>query len=147
MVDYHRPNRTITLGNDVGIGRNCALHCDLTIGNKVLIAGAVAFVGSDDHVYDTVGTPIWDSGRGDRRKTIVEDDVWIGWGAVILSGARIGRGSIIAAGSVVVGDVPPYSIMVPHKARLLRTRFSPEQAAKHDAALRVSGVLSRPDEC
>jgi len=135
-------NRKIVIGDDVGIGKNCALHCDLRVGNKVLIAGAVAFVGSDDHVYDRVGVPIWDSGRGDQRRTIVEDDVWIGWGAIILSGATIGRGSIIAAGSVVVGDVPPYSIMIPQKARLLRRRFTPEQAAEHDDALREAGVLS-----
>jgi virginiamycin A acetyltransferase len=67
--------------------------------------------------------------------TVIEDDVWIGWGAIILSGARIGRGSIIAAGAVIVGDVPPYSIMVPPKARVLRSRFSPDDAARHDQAL------------
>lgn len=137
------PHRHIVLGNDVGIGRNCTFQCDVEIGNKVLIAGAVAFVGSDDHVYDTVGTPMWNSGRGDARKTVVEDDVWIGWGAIILSGARIGRGSIIAAGAVIVGDVPSYSIMIPQKARLLRSRFTPEDAARHDEALAAQGLMGR----
>jgi len=137
------PNKHVILGNDVGIGRNCSIACDLEIGNKVLIAGAVAFVGSDDHIYDTVGTPIWDSGRGDARKTVVEDDVWIGWGAIILSGARICRGSIIGAGSVIADEVVPYSIMVPQKARVLRARFTPEQAELHDASLERQGALSR----
>jgi len=135
------PHKHVVLGNDVGIGRQCTIQCDLEIGSKVLIAGHVAFVGSDDHSFNTVGVPIWDSGRGDARKTIVEDDVWIGWGAVILSGARIGRGSIIAAGSIIVGEVPPYSIMLPQKARVLRTRFTPDQALAHDAALRAQGLL------
>ena len=136
------PHKHVIIGNDVGIGSNCTISCDLEIGNKVLIAGAVAFVGSDDHVYDTVGTPIWDSGRGDARKTIVEDDVWIGWGTIVLSGARIRRGSIIGAGSVIVGEVPAYSIMVPPKARMVRTRFTPEQAKLHDASLERHGALS-----
>jgi acetyltransferase-like isoleucine patch superfamily enzyme len=134
-------HRHVIIGNDVGLGKNCTIQCDLEIGNKVLIAGAVAFVGSDDHVYNRIGTPMWDSGRGDARTTIVEDDVWIGWGSIILSGARIGRGSIIAAGSVVVGEVAPYSIMIPQKAKLLRSRFSPEESAAHDETLSAQGLF------
>lgn len=129
------PHRHIVIGDDVGIGPGCIFQCDVEIGNKVLIAGSVAFVGSDDHRFDTAGTTIWDSGRGDTRKVVVEDDVWIGHGAILLSGATIGRGSIVAAGAVIVGDVEPYSIMVPQKAQLLRKRFSPEHAALHDRAL------------
>lgn len=129
------PRRHIKMGNDVGIGPHCTIQCDLEIGNKVLIASYVAFVGSDDHTFDKVGQAIWDGGRGGGRMTVVEDDVWIGWGAIILSGARIGRGSVIAAGSVVVGDVAPYSVMVPPKARLLRMRFTAEEAALHDQAM------------
>jgi acetyltransferase-like isoleucine patch superfamily enzyme len=61
--------------------------------------------------------------------------VWIGFGAIILSGSRIGRGSVIGAGCVVVGDVEPYSIMVSPKARLLRHRFEGQEALDHDASL------------
>ncbi len=126
------PHRHIVLGDDVGIGPFCTFQCDIEIGNKVLIAGNVAFVGSDDHRHDVIGKTMWDSGRGDARKVVVEDDVWIGHGAIILSGARIGRGSIIAAGAVIVGEVEPYSIMVPQKARPLRRRFSPDQVIEHE---------------
>ena len=137
------PHRHVVIGDDVGIGPHCTLQCDLEIGSKVLIAGFVAFVGSDDHRYDQVGKAIWDSGRADTRKVVVEDDVWIGHGAIVLSGARIGRGSIVAAGSVVVGDVEPYSIIVPQKARVLRKRFTPEQEVEHERALSL--VTSRRD--
>ncbi len=130
------PHRHVVLGDEVGIGPHCTFQCDIEIGSKVLIAGNVALVGSDDHRYDVIGRAMWDSGRGDARKVVVEDDVWIGYGAIILSGARIGRGSIIAAGAVVVGDVEPYSIMVPEKARLIGRRFTPEQTADHEIALR-----------
>jgi acetyltransferase-like isoleucine patch superfamily enzyme len=135
------PHKHVIIGDDVGIGTYCVIQCDVEIGSKVLIAGNVAFVGSDDHVISNVGVSMWDAGRGDTRKTVVEDDVWIGWGAIILGGARIGRGSVIAAGAVVVGDVPPYSIMVPTKARLLRRRFTEPDATTHDRALAVNGLF------
>ena len=128
------PHKHIVIGDEVGIGTDCFFQCDVEIGNKVLIAAKVSIVGSDDHRYDMVGTAMWDAERGDTRKVVIEDDVWVGHGAIILAGARIGRGSIIGAGSVVVGQVDPYSIMVPQKARLLKKRFSPSEIAEHEAA-------------
>lgn len=139
------PHKHVVLGNDVGMGSQCLIQCDIEIGSKVLIASNVAFVGSDDHLISKVGVPIWDSGRGDSRVTVVEDDVWIGTGAIIIGGAHIGRGSVIGAGSVVVGDVPPYSILIPTKAHVLRSRFSPEEAAEHDRALASLGLFRTCD--
>ena len=132
------PHRHITIGDNVGIGSRCIFQCDVEIGNKVLIAGDVALIGSDDHRYNVVGQQMWDGGRADARKVIIEDDVWIGHGSIILSGSRICRGSIVAAGSVVVGNVEPYSIMIPQKARLLKQRFTPEQVERHEQLLRES---------
>ena len=54
---------------------------------------------------------------------IVEDDVWIGFGATILSGVHIGKGAVIAAGAMVVKDVPPYGIVGGVPAKLMRYRF------------------------
>lgn len=130
------PNRHIVIGDDVGIGGNCIIQCDLDIGNKVLIAANVAFIGSDDHRFDEIGTPMWDAGRGGSRRTVVEDDVWIGYGAIVLSGSRIGKGAIVAAGAVIAGDVEPYSVMVGYKARCLRKRFSAEEIVRHEDLLR-----------
>ena len=142
------PHRHIVLGNDVGIGPGCVLQCDVEIGDKVLIAANVALVGSDDHRFDVVGAAIWDTGRGDSRKIVIEDDVWIGHGAIVLAGSKIGRGAIVGAGSVVAGQVEPYSIVVPQKARLLRSRFTPAQIEEHERTLRAanapaSGPLGR----
>lgn len=53
---------------------------------------------------------------------IVEDDVWIGYGAIILSGVKIGKGSVIGAGSVVAKNVEPYSIYVGNK--VIKKRFN-----------------------
>ena len=59
-------------------------------------------------------------GKGD---IIVEDDVWIGYGAVIMSGVTIKQGAVIAAGSVVVKDVPAYSIVGGAPAKIIKYRF------------------------
>lgn len=61
-----------------------------------------------------------------EHMTIIENDVWIGDGAVILKGVRIGTGSVIGANSVVTKDVPPYSIVGGVPAKLLRMRYEQE---------------------
>lgn len=53
---------------------------------------------------------------------IIEDDVWLGYGVIVLSGVRIGRGAIIGAGSVVTKDVPAGAIAVGMPARVMRMR-------------------------
>jgi len=130
------PHRDISIGSDVYIGPNCYFQSDIEIGSKVLIAAGVALVGADDHRFDVVGKAMWDSGRGDTRRIVVEDDVWIGHGAIVLSGTRIGRGSIVGAGAVVIGDVPAYSILTTEKARALRPRFTPLEISEHELRLR-----------
>ena len=53
----------------------------------------------------------------------VDDDVWIGYGAIILSGVHIGQGAVIAAGAVVTVDIPPYAIVGGVPAKVLKYRF------------------------
>lgn len=57
---------------------------------------------------------------------IIEEDVWIGSNSVILSGIKIGRGSVIGAGSIVTKDIPRYSIVVGNPAKVIKSRFSNE---------------------
>ena len=66
-------------------------------------------------------------GRGD---TVVGNDVWFGYRAMVMPGVRIGHGAIVASGAVVVGDVPDYGIVGGNPARLLRSRL---QRAGHHA--------------
>lgn len=96
----------------------------------------MAFINRDDHRFDIIGETIWNSGRGDEYKIIVEDDVWIGNGAIILSPVRIGRGAIIAAGSGVTEDIPQYAVVAGNPARVLKMRFTPEQIVEHERILR-----------
>lgn len=135
-VSIWSPNRRVSLGDRVQFGRNCLIQCDAMIGDDVLIAQNVAFVGRDDHLYDIPGLRIWDSGRGDRHMVCVKDDVWIGHGAIVLSGVTVGCGSIVAAGAVVTKDVPPYSIVAGNPAVVVKQRFSSAQIAVHEDLLR-----------
>ena len=117
------PHKDVTLGHHVQFGSNCMIQCDIEIGNYVLVASNVSFVGKDDHLFNKVGIPIWNSGRGDSYKTIIGNDVWIGHGAIIMGGVKIGNGSIVAAGSVVTKDVPNGAIVGGNPAKNLKNRF------------------------
>lgn len=138
-VWFWAPHRRVSMGDFVQFGPGCSVQCDIAFGSKILIARRVAFVGRDDHRLDVVGKTIWDSGRGASRQTFVEDDVWIGHGAIVLSGVRIGRGSAIAAGAVVTHDVPPYCIAAGVPARVIRVRFTPEEILEHERHVSESG--------
>ena len=65
-----------------------------------------------------------------KGNILVDDDVWIGYGAVVMSGVHIGQGAVIAAGAVVTKDVPPYSIVGGIPARVIKYRFSAEVIAE-----------------
>ncbi len=70
--------------------------------------------------FPKFGLPTEDRG-GVNRDIIVEDDVWIGYDALILSGVKIGKGSVIGARAIVSKDVPPYSVYVGNS--IIKKRF------------------------
>lgn len=102
----------------------------LIIGSFVSIAEDVLFILGGNHNIETFSTyPFKVMFLGAKREAwskgpiIVEDDVWIGARSLILSGVKIGKGAIIAAGSVVTKNVPPYSIVGGNPAKIIRFRF------------------------
>lgn len=122
----------LSIGVNCYIGRGSQIECNAEIGHNVIMANRVAFVGRYDHNYLQVGNPtrlakqIRDADydwKGLELKAVVGDDVWIGYGAIILSGVIIGEGSIVASGSVVTRDVPPYTIVGGSPAKPIGTRF------------------------
>ena len=142
---FWSPHKLVRLGNHVGIGNWCDISTDLAIGNHVLVAGAVAFLARDAHSAYVLGESMFAAPRGDKYQIVVEDDVWIGWGAIILSGVTIGRGSIIAAGALVTKDVPCYSIVASRPSQVLKQRFSLEDIEFHEAELRRKGIIRDAD--
>ena len=137
------PNR-LTVANDVYIGKFCTIECDGNIGRFSMIANNVGLIGRYDHDIRSVGMPIrkapWIGspdykGQGLGLQLIVGEDVWIGFGAVVLTGVTIGRGAVVAAGSVVTRDVPPYAIVAGNPARTLSMRFTPEEIVEHERLL------------
>jgi acetyltransferase-like isoleucine patch superfamily enzyme len=126
----------VTAGDYVFIGVNAHIYANVQIGHFVMLSSYVTIVGGD-HRFDVVGVPTRFTGR-DRMEellTVIEDDVWIGHGCIIIAGVRIGRGAIVAAGAVVTKDVPPYAIVGGVPAKLIRYRFTPEQQKLHNEAL------------
>ena len=112
--------------------------CKLKIGNFVSIAQNVYFHLSTEHYLNHISTFAYkvkvlketaneSFGKGD---IIVGDDAWIGFGSQILSGVKIGQGAVIAAGSVVTKDVPPYAIVGGVPAKLIKYRFDEKTIEK-----------------
>jgi acetyltransferase-like isoleucine patch superfamily enzyme len=115
----------------VGDGSRLWSQASIEIGNYVLISHLV-------DIHDTNSHPIeWQTRRGDierilggkkyessgaveKAPVVIEDDVWIGFKASIFKGVRIGRGAIVAAGSVVTKDVPPFTVVAGNPARVIR---------------------------
>lgn len=94
------------------------------IGAYCSIAENVTFLMSGQHNYKTLSTYPFKYQCICKGKIILEDDVWIGYGATICSGVHIGRGAIIGAGTVVAKDVPPYAIFA--NGKIIKYRFEDE---------------------
>ena len=107
----------------------------MSIGSFCSFADEVTFIMGGEHFVERITTSPLNMLLGDldlpwmeqeRGPIVIGNDVWIGYGATILSGVTIGNGSVIGAGAVVASDVDPYSIVIGNPARIVRKRFEPE---------------------
>jgi acetyltransferase-like isoleucine patch superfamily enzyme len=131
---------TVHVGDDSWLGTGghfSAVHTTIHIGRKVVMAPQVAIIAGD-HNTGVIGSfmvDVREKRPEDDQPVVIEDDVWIGFRAIILKGVTVGRGSIVAAGAVVTRDVPRYAMVGGVPAKVLRMRWNEEQIAAHEKAL------------
>jgi acetyltransferase-like isoleucine patch superfamily enzyme len=138
--------RQVVMGNQVYVGKDVHIEANCRIGDYCLLANRVAIVGRNDHDFSAVGFPVrFSPWIGSRRfpspyageEAVIEDDVWLGYGAIVLTRVTVGRGSVVAAGSVVTRDIPPYSIVAGVPARIVGKRFADQATIElHEVAIR-----------
>jgi acetyltransferase-like isoleucine patch superfamily enzyme len=127
----------LIIGDFASVGPRSTISVSGTIGHFFLAASSVLIVGKDDHSIAEVGVPVSVSTWiGDRQPTprdrvTIGHDVWIGAGAVVVSGISIGDGAVIAAGSVVVSDVDSFTVVAGNPAKPVRRRFHDDDARHH----------------
>lgn len=104
----------------VAIGQFCMMagQGGLKIGKYVMIGGH-CYILTSNHITDNLDLPYMM--QGDRRASVViEDNVWIGGGSIVLGGVTIGKNSVVGAGSIVTKDIPPNSMYVDRNPSLIK---------------------------
>ena len=126
-------NSNLHVGGGITLNEHCVIDaCDsygIYIGDNLLAAQDV-YIRGGNHDYSFSELPFQQRGHcakkiqfdGKMYSIVIEDNVWIGRGATILSGAHIGQGSVIGAGAVVKEYIPEYSIVVGNPARIVSNR-------------------------
>ena len=119
---YFTRRHKVRAGDHLLLQRGAQLASNINIGNNVMIGPYVAFVGGE-HKFEGIGSQsMRHAGVQEYKLTTVEDDVWIGYGSIIMAGVTIGKGAVVAAGSTVTKDVPPYAIVGNDYAKVIKIR-------------------------
>ena len=137
------------------------------IGRYSSLAQRICFLINLNHTKDGITTYPFRTLQGIKEKSkhearanhmqiIIGNDVWIGAGATLLGGVRIGNGAVIGAGAVVAKDIPPYAVAVGNPVRIIKYRFTQEIIDKlqtikwwnweHDKILANLPLLEEPEQ-
>ncbi len=118
---------TLRLGDKVVLGADNAVNCylDIEIGASTLVADWV-YVCDFDHIAEDLHTPIKDQGIA-KSPVRIGPDCWLGTKVSVLRGSVVGRGCVLAAHTVVRGDVPDYSVVAGVPGRVIRARAAAER--------------------
>lgn len=121
---FTHPEKTL-IGDDVFINENfyCSTIENLYIKDRVMFGANCSIIGGD-HLYSNPNTAMrFCHTPGTNKSIVIEEDAWIGHGAIILKNATISEGTIIGSGSLVNSKTLPYSIYIGNPARYLKPRF------------------------
>ena len=129
-IDFENETGEVRIGDRSYLGAShLVCRSGITIGDDAIISWGVTIVDHDSH------SPDWESRRHDVEDwmrgekdwtrvavspVIICDKTWIGFGASILKGVRVGEGAVVGAKAVVTKDVPPYSVVVGNPGRVVR---------------------------
>ena len=129
-IHYERPDAKVLIGSNTFMGGSMiAIAEGLEIGSNVLIAWGCCIVDHNSHALDwrlrADDTKGWIQGKKDWTHVKIKsvkicDNAWIGFNSIILKGVTIGQGAVVAAGSVVTKNVPPYTVVAGNPARIIR---------------------------
>lgn len=123
------------LGEGVSIGKQSSLDAysyigaggGVFIGDCVIMGQHISF-HAENHQYDRLDVSIRQQGIT-RLGIVIEDDCWVGSNVTFLDGAHVGRGCVIAAGTVVRGTIPEYSVVAGVPGRIVKSR-KPQASAE-----------------
>ncbi|MBD3615435.1 MAG: hypothetical protein HUJ22_02600 [Gracilimonas sp.] len=118
------PEGKISIGDSVSInfGVSVVANKEVKIGNRVRIGPYTMIYDSNLHVHSNRFK------RADGSRVIIEDDVWLASRVIVLQGSRVGKGSLIAAGSIVTGIIPPYVVAAGSPAKIVKYLNPPENS-------------------
>jgi acetyltransferase-like isoleucine patch superfamily enzyme len=131
---------TLKIGSNVGIGGDSQFTVGkrITIGNNVQISGACWIADSNGHTAELdARAQHKPPSADDVRPVVIGDGVWLGRQCMIFPGVKIGEGSVISAGSVVRGHIPPYSVVAGNPAKIvfrLKRPAPPESSNRAESA-------------
>lgn len=116
----------LKVGDNSSIGPYCYIGCSgyIEIGNNVMMSPRVS-IYSENHNFSNTEQPMIEQGVT-RSFVKIEDDCWLAANSLILAGVTVGKGAIVAAGSVVTKDVPPYAIVAGNPAKVVKFRTEPQ---------------------
>jgi acetyltransferase-like isoleucine patch superfamily enzyme len=122
-VLFREPGEGLEVGDGSNIGAYAYIGCSgfIRIGKNVMMGPRVCLL-AENHVFGDTDRPMKQQGVV-REAITIEDDCWLGAGAMVTAGVTVGRGSIIAAGAVVTKDVEAFSIVGGVPAKLIRSRL------------------------
>ena len=112
----------LEIGDNSSIGPDAYVGCSgkIVIGNNVMF-GPKCSLFAENHNFDKTDVSIKSQGVN-QKGIVVEDDCWIGSNVVILDGVRIGKGSVIGAGTLVTKDIAPGSVVIDKRDKKYKVR-------------------------
>lgn len=113
------PTETVTIKKYTVVASNCMI----VTNNHCSTVGIPQFLLGSSHIHDR------------SADIVIEEDVWVGANVTLLPGARLGRGCVVGAGTIVSKVVPPYSIVVGAPFRIIAKKFELEDIIKHEKVL------------